>query len=103
MCGSRSDDPSMHDERRSIVVETTAESVPVLSTEEGDIFPQGFGCPSCDGTGFVSQETLDRLRAEGYNVPHSAYPAGTPSIDPDSPLGRDPAVIAALDEEAHRG
>lgn len=38
-----------------------------------DIYPEGRGCPACDGTGFVSDEDIERLRGLGLEVPHSEF------------------------------
>ena len=32
------------------------------------IFPNGYGCNQCDGTGFVSDEFLDRLEERGMPI-----------------------------------
>lgn len=60
-----------------------------------DVFPNGFGCSQCDGTGFMPQTMIDELRAKGYRVPWSAYPPGTPHLDPDSDLAKEDAAYAA--------
>lgn len=46
-----------------------------LQAQPADIFPNGWGCPNCDGTGFVSQEVMDRLQEQGFRVPRSDLPA----------------------------
>ncbi len=43
--------------------------------EAGAVFPEGRGCPQCDGTGFVSDEDINRLRDLGHRVPWSEFAA----------------------------
>lgn len=46
---------------------------PALDAERSpDTFPNGWGCPCCDGTGFVSDEMADRLRAVDAFPPDAA-------------------------------
>ena len=55
---------------------------PTPAERTGDVWPQGRGCPACDGTGFMSDEDVDKLRAMGYRVPFSEFPTPTPA-DPE--------------------
>lgn len=39
-----------------------------IDVDRSGIFPNGYGCSQCDGTGFVSDEDLDELERRGTPI-----------------------------------